>query len=67
MWTENERAKPSARKLLVRWRPEVLQQEEGQQRGVSLPTLVKGESGAAGEGMMSKESANGALEVKPVS
>ncbi|CAN9215760.1 unnamed protein product [Alternaria alternata] len=66
MWTENERAKPSARKLLVRWRPEVLQQEDGQQRGVSLPTLVKGESGA-GEGMMSKESANGALEVKPVS
>ncbi|KAL1794624.1 hypothetical protein ACET3X_006440 [Alternaria dauci] len=68
MWSENERAKPSARKLLVRWRPEVLKEEEGgeqqqqqQQKGVSLPTLVKGESGVG------KESANGALEVKAVS
>jgi symplekin len=61
MWNENERAKPSAQKLLVRWRPEVL----GEQRTVSMPTMVKAES--QGEGQMAKESANGALEVKPVS
>ncbi len=62
MWTENERAKPSAQKLLVRWRPEVL----GEQKVVSMPTMVKSESGA-GDGQMAKESANGALEVKAVS
>jgi symplekin len=62
MWTENERAKPSAQKLLVRWRPEVL----GEQKVVSMPTMVKSESGA-GDGQTAKESANGALEVKAVS
>ncbi|KAI4921527.1 hypothetical protein J4E85_008872 [Alternaria conjuncta] len=65
MWTENERAKPSAQKLLVRWRPEVL----GEGRSVSMPTMVKNESsaGAGGDAQMVKESANGALEVKAVS
>ncbi|KAF2850807.1 hypothetical protein T440DRAFT_424417 [Plenodomus tracheiphilus IPT5] len=55
MWKDNERAKPSARKLLLRWRPEVLGEEAS-----STPTpMVKGE-----DGQLAKESANGALEVK---
>ena len=58
IWTENERAKPSARKLLIRWRPEVLGEETKEAQKV-----VKTE--AAGE--VVKESANGALEVKAAS
>jgi symplekin len=57
MWQENERAKPSARKLLLKWRPEILGEE-----GSATP-MVKGEGG----GQMMKESANGALEVKAAS
>jgi symplekin len=57
MWQENDRAKPSARKLLMKWRPEVLG-EEG-----SVTPVVKSE----GDGQMVKESANGALEVKAAS
>jgi len=60
MWMENDRAKPSARKLLVRWRPEVLGEER-----VATPTVIKGEGG--GDRQMIKESANGALEVKAAS
>lgn len=60
MWMENDRAKPSARKLLVRWRPEVLGEER-----VATPTVIKGEGG--GDTHMAKESANGALEVKAAS
>jgi symplekin len=54
MWTENERAKPSARKLLARWRPEVLGEDE---------KVVKTENAEE----VVKESANGALEVKAAS
>lgn len=57
MWTENDRAKPSTRKLLARWRPEVL----GEQPAVA--PAVKPE----GDGRLAKESANGALEVKAAS
>jgi symplekin len=57
MWQENDRAKPSARKLLLRWRPEVLGEE-----GSATPT-VKMEI----DGQFAKESANGALEVKAAS
>jgi symplekin len=57
MWQENDRAKPSARKLLLKWRPEVLGEE-----GSGTP-MVKSE----GDGQMVKESANGALEVKAAS
>jgi symplekin len=67
MWTENERAKPSAQKLLVRWRPEVLGEQTQQTRVVNMPTLVKAESKGTGDAQVEKESANGALEVKPVS
>ncbi|KAL5121279.1 hypothetical protein ACEQ8H_000747 [Pleosporales sp. CAS-2024a] len=56
LWQENDRAKPSARKLLLRWRPEVLGEE-------SATPAVKAE----GDGHMVKESANGALEVKAAS
>jgi symplekin len=56
MWQENDRAKSSARKLLLRWRPEVL----GEERSATTTPAVKGE----GEGQLAKESANGALEVK---
>ncbi|KAF1840602.1 uncharacterized protein K460DRAFT_371808 [Cucurbitaria berberidis CBS 394.84] len=56
MWKENDRAKQSARKLLVRWRPEVLGEETS-----STPTMK------TEEGQPAKESANGALEVKAVS
>ncbi|EDU50517.1 conserved hypothetical protein [Pyrenophora tritici-repentis Pt-1C-BFP] len=59
MWVENDRAKPSARKLLIRWRPEVLGEER-----VATP-VVKSEGG--GDTQMIKESANGALEVKAAS
>ncbi|KAK1918596.1 hypothetical protein P3342_001515 [Pyrenophora teres f. teres] len=59
MWMENDRAKPSARKLLIRWRPEVLGEER-----VATP-VVKSEGG--GDTQMVKESANGALEVKAAS
>ena len=56
MWNENDRAKQSARKLLVRWRPEVLGEE-----ATSTPTMkIEG-------GQLPKESANGALEVKAAS
>jgi symplekin len=57
MWTENERAKPSARKLLLRWRPEVL----GEQRS-GTPAMK-----TEGDAQIVKESANGALEVKAAS
>ncbi|KAF1942610.1 hypothetical protein EJ02DRAFT_375338 [Clathrospora elynae] len=57
MWTENDRAKPSARKLLVRWRPEVLGEEQS-----NTPTMK-----TEGDGRLTKESANGALEVKAAS
>jgi symplekin len=57
MWQENDRAKPTARKLLLRWRPEVLGEE-----GSVTPT-VKMEV----DGQLAKESANGALEVKAAS
>ncbi|KAH7408386.1 hypothetical protein DE146DRAFT_646123 [Phaeosphaeria sp. MPI-PUGE-AT-0046c] len=57
MWQENDRAKPSARKLLLRWRPEVLGEER------SATTNVKMEV----DGQLGKESANGALEVKAAS
>jgi symplekin len=57
MWQENDRAKPSARKLLLRWRPEVLGEER------SNTPAVKAE----GDGQLAKESANGALEVKAAS
>lgn len=57
MWQENDRAKPSARKLLLRWRPEVLGEE-----GSATPSM-KMET----DGQLVKESANGALEVKAAS
>ncbi|KAH7399356.1 hypothetical protein BKA66DRAFT_407116 [Pyrenochaeta sp. MPI-SDFR-AT-0127] len=57
MWKENDRAKPSARKLLLRWRPDVLGEEKS-----STPTLK-----TEGDGQLVKESANGALEVKAAS
>lgn len=57
MWQENERARPSARKLLAKWRPEVLGED------ASSTPPVKGEL----EGQLMKESANGALEVKAAS
>jgi symplekin len=57
MWTENDRAKPSARKLLLRWRPEVLGEEQS-----NTPTMK-----TEGDVQMIKESANGALEVKAAS
>lgn len=60
MWHENDRAKPSARKLLVRWRPEVLGDEK-----VGTPLVVKTES--TGDGQVARESANGAMEVKAAS
>ena len=57
MWKENERARPSARKLLVRWRPEVLGEE------ISNTPIMKMEV----DDQLAKESANGALEVKAAS
>lgn len=50
----NERARPSAKKLLARWKPEVL--------GGEAPQPVKAEAE-----QIAKESANGALEVKAAS
>jgi symplekin len=58
LWRENERAKPSARKLLMRWNPVVLQEEANGAAGDGGD--VKMEDG----GQLVKESANGALEVK---
>jgi symplekin len=57
MWTENERAKPSARKLLARWRPELLGEDTNEQKVVKME----------GAGEVAKESANGVLEVKAAS
>jgi len=57
LWQENDRAKPSARKLLFRWRPEVLGEER------SVTPAVKGE----GDGQLTREGANGSLEVKAAS
>lgn len=59
MWQENDRAKPSAGKLLRKWRPEVL----GEDRSATATPAVKMET----EGQLGKESANGALEVKAAS
>lgn len=57
MWKENDRAKPSARKLLLRWRPDVLGEETS-----GTPTMK-----TEGDAQLVKESANGALEVKAAS
>lgn len=57
MWQENDRAKPSARKLLLRWRPEVLGEERSATPNVKMEV----------DGKLGKESANGALEVKAAS
>lgn len=54
IYQTNDRAKPSAKKLLVRWKPEVLGE------GDAPPVKAEGEQ-------VVKESANGALEVKPAS
>ena len=62
MWHENDRAKPSARKLLVRWRPEILGEDK-----VGTPLVVKMENSMTADGQVVKESANGALEVKAAS
>jgi symplekin len=59
IWQENDRAKPSASKLLKKWRPEVL----GEDRSATGTPAVKTE----GDGQLAKESANGALEVKAAS
>jgi symplekin len=64
MWRDLERTRPAARKLLLRWRPEVLGEE-----GASTPTTkTEGANTPAmkseGDGQLAKESANGALEVK---
>jgi len=59
MWQENDRAKPSAGKLLRKWRPEVL--GEGEERSVTPAMKTEG------DGQLAKESANGALEVKAAS
>jgi symplekin len=57
MWTENERIRPSAKKLLAKWRPEMLHEAEP-----GTPSVK-----AEGDGQLAKESANGALEVKAAS
>ncbi|KAF2035801.1 hypothetical protein EK21DRAFT_53105 [Setomelanomma holmii] len=57
LWQENDRAKPNAAKLLRKWRPSVLGEQES-----STPTVK-----AEGDGQLAKESANGALEVKAAS
>jgi symplekin len=61
LWRENDRAKPSARKLLVKWKPVVLQEEANGAAGIG--SEVKMDVG----GQLEKESANGALEVKAAS
>jgi symplekin len=63
LWRENDRAKPSARKLLLKWNPVVLQEEANGAAGTG--SEVKKES-AGGGGMLGKESANGALEIAPL-
>jgi symplekin len=57
MWQENDRAKPSAGKLLRKWRPAVLGEERSTTPAVKMEV----------DGQLAKESANGALEVKAVS
>lgn len=57
MWQENDRAKPSARKLLLKWQPEVLGEERSATPSVKMEV----------DGKVGKESANGALEVKAAS
>lgn len=59
MWNDNERARPSARKLLARWRPEVL----GEEQSTPAAPAVKAEDGTT----LARECANGVLEVKAVS
>lgn len=59
IWQENDRAKPSASKLLRKWRPEVL----GEDRSATSTPAVKADT----DGQLKKESANGALEVKAAS
>lgn len=54
IYQSNDRARPSAKKLLARWRPEVLTEEDAPQ--------VKTEGK-----QIAKKSANGALEVKAAS
>jgi symplekin len=54
IWRDNDRARPSARKLLARWKPEVLGEEA---------PAIKTDSDA----QLAKESANGSLEVKAAS
>lgn len=54
IYQTNDRARASAKKLLVRWKPEVLSEEDAPQ--------VKTEGG-----QVAKETANGALEVKAAS
>ncbi|KAF2132687.1 hypothetical protein P153DRAFT_363974 [Dothidotthia symphoricarpi CBS 119687] len=58
LWRENDGAKASARKLLLRWKPEVLGEEE-QATTPALKMEV--------DSQLVKESANGALEVKAAS
>lgn len=58
LWRENDGAKASARKLLSRWKPEVL----GEQEEVTTPAMK-----IEGEGQHVNERANGALEVKAAS
>ena len=54
IYQTNDRARPSAKKLLARWRPEVLSEED------APPIKTEG-------GQLAKESANGSLEVKAAS
>lgn len=54
IYQTNDRARPSTKKLLVRWRPEVLSEED------APPVKVEA-------GQVAKESANGAPEVKAAS
>jgi symplekin len=54
IYQTNDRARPSAKKLLARWRPEVLSEED------AAPIKSEG-------GQIAKESANGSLEVKAAS
>lgn len=54
IYQTNDRARPSAKKLLARWRPEVLSEED------APPIKTEG-------GQIAKESANGSLEVKAAS
>ena len=58
LWRDNDEAKPNARKLLQRWRPEVLEEDTVMGDGVVKAEVESG---------LAKESANGALEVKAAS